>query len=91
MASFKDKVKGKKIVGKKVINSDKALGLVFKKDEETKIIDIKLSALINNPYQPRVKMNEEEISELAGSIMHNGLSSWSQKSCSDERIRKDYG
>jgi len=73
MASFKDKVKGKKIVGKKVINSDKALGLVFKKDEETKIIDIKLSALINNPYQPRVKMNEEEISELAGSIMHNGL------------------
>ena len=73
MASFKDKVKGKKVVGNKIINSDKALGLVFKKDEETKVVDIKLSALINNPYQPRVKMDEEEVNELAGSIMHNGL------------------
>ena len=73
MASFKDKVKGKKVVGNKVINSDKALGLVFKKDEDTKVIDIKLSALIDNPHQPRVKMNDNEVNELAGSILHNGL------------------
>lgn len=73
MASFKNKVKNKKIVGNKIINSDEALGLVFKLNEETKVIDIKLSALINNPYQPRVKMDEEKVSELAGSIMHNGL------------------
>jgi len=73
MASFKDKVKGKKVVGNKIINSDQALGLVFKKDENTKVVDIKLSALIDNPHQPRVKMKDEEINELAGSIMHNGL------------------
>jgi ParB family chromosome partitioning protein len=73
MASFKEKMKDKKILGNKIINSDEALGLVFKPDKNTKIVDIEVDALINNPFQPRTKMDEEELQNLAGSIMHNGL------------------
>lgn len=40
---------------------------------ETKVVNIKLSDLNNNPYQPRKTFQEEKIKELAESIDKNGL------------------
>jgi ParB family chromosome partitioning protein len=67
MASFKNKMKNRKIVGNKKFNSSEALGLVFN-DSTKKVIDIKISALSSNPYQPRLNINQAELEELMNSI-----------------------
>ena len=72
MAKFKEKMAGKKTIGNKIINSDEAMGLVFK-DTDKKVTSVKISALKENPYQPRKTMNEQELQELAESIEQNGL------------------
>jgi len=72
MANFKDKMQGKKYIGSDIINSDEAMGLVFK-DSNKKVSLIKISALKENPYQPRITMDKNELKELADSIIENGL------------------
>lgn len=71
MASFKDKIKDKKTLGNKQLNASEAVGLVFN-DSDKKIIDVKISALSDNPYQPRLTMNQDELQELADSIQVSG-------------------
>ncbi len=72
MASFKDKMKDKKIIGKRVINSDEAIRLAFK-DSDKKIFSINIEALSTNPHQPRISMDKEELENLSQSILENGL------------------
>jgi len=72
MASFKDKIKGKKVIGKRAVNSDEAIQLAFK-DSKKKLFEVKLSALQTNPNQPRLTMEQEELENLAQSIEQNGL------------------
>ena len=73
MASFKDKIKNKKTIGKRQINSDEAIGLAFHEEKNSKLVQIKISSLIQNPYQPRKSINDEQIKELSESIANNGL------------------
>jgi ParB family chromosome partitioning protein len=42
-------------------------------DESDKIVQIPLSQLRANPYQPRKHFNEESIKELAESIKEHGV------------------
>lgn len=71
-SNFKEKIKNKKTMGNRFVNSDEAMGVVFI-DEGKKIISISLDALESNPFQPRMKMSEIELDELAISIKENGL------------------
>lgn len=71
MANFKDKIKNKRTIGNREVNASDALGLVFN-DSDKKIIDIKISALTQNPYQPRLSISYEELKELADSIGSSG-------------------
>ncbi|MDQ7060954.1 MAG: ParB/RepB/Spo0J family partition protein [Sulfurimonas sp.] len=73
MASFKDKIKDKKTIGQRQINSDEAIGLAFNEETTKKLVQVKISALSQNPYQPRKSMNNEEIQGLSESISKNGL------------------
>lgn len=73
MASFKDKIKDKKTIGQRQINSDEAIGLAFHEETTKKLVQINISALSQNPYQPRKSMNSEEIQGLSESISQNGL------------------
>lgn len=73
MAGFTKRIEGKKTLGNKKINSDEAIGLVFGDVKDAKFVAIKLGALIDNPYQPRLSINEEHIQELANSIKQSGL------------------
>jgi len=73
MKSFKNKMNKKRsVIGNKIINSDEAMGVVFK-DSDKKISEVKVTALQKNPYQPRKKMDELELKGLAISIKENGL------------------
>ena len=73
MASFKDKIKKRKsVIGNKIINSDEAMGSVFK-DSGKKVSSVKISALHKNPYQPRLSIDQSELEGLATSIKENGL------------------
>jgi len=71
--SFKNKMKNKKILGNKVINSNEALGIVFSKETKENFITIPVDRLVDNPYQPRQEYNDDSIEELASSISSNGL------------------
>ena len=42
-------------------------------DAKDKIVELALSKIVPNPYQPRVHFNEESINELAESIKRHGL------------------
>lgn len=42
-------------------------------NKENKPKEIKLSELVDNPYQPRLDYNEKELQELANTIKENGL------------------
>lgn len=73
MAKFKDKIKKvKPVIGNKIVNSDEAMGAVFK-DSGKKISTVKISALQKNPHQPRLSINQSELEGLASSIKENGL------------------
>jgi len=71
--SFKNKMKNKKFLGNKVINSNEALGIVFSKETKENFITIPVDRLVDNPYQPRQEYNDDSIEELANSISSNGL------------------
>jgi len=73
MASFKDKIKDKKTIGKRQVNSDEAIGLAFSENTTSKLVKVKISALSQNPYQPRKSMDDEQIKGLSQSITQNGL------------------
>ena len=73
MASFKDKIKDKKTIGQRQVNSDEAIGLAFNEDTVNKLVQVKMSALSQNPYQPRKSMNDDHIKGLSESIAQNGL------------------
>ena len=73
MAGFTKKIEGKKTLGNKQINSDEAIGLFFGDVKDAKLVAIKLGALLDNPYQPRLSINEDHIQELANSIEQSGL------------------
>lgn len=73
MANFKSKIKNKRILGNKQINSDEAIGLSFSDEKNAKLVNINISALTENPYQPRKKIDIELIKELSESIKQNGL------------------
>ncbi len=73
MASFKDKMKDKKTIGNRQVNSDEAIGLTFQEETITKLVTVKISALSENPYQPRQSIDKELIEGLAESISQNGL------------------
>jgi len=73
MAKFKDKIKNKKTIGQRKVNSDEAIGLAFNEDTVKKLVKVKISALSKNPYQPRKSIDEEQIKGLSESIAHNGL------------------
>lgn len=73
MASFKDKMKNKQTIGNRVVNSDEAIGLVFHDETSSKLVNVDLTALEANPYQPRKYIDENEIIGLASSISNNGL------------------
>ncbi len=73
MADFNKKVAGKKTIGNRQINSDEALGLVCSDVSDAKLLMVKINALIDNPYQPRLSMDEEALSGLAESIEQSGL------------------
>ncbi len=73
MASFKDKMKDKKTIGNRQVNSDEAIGLTFQEEKITKLVTVKISALSENPYQPRQSIDKELIKGLSESIALNGL------------------
>lgn len=73
MASFKDKIKDKKTIGQRQVNSDEAIGLSFNEDTINKLVKVKISALSQNPYQPRKSMDYEQIKGLSNSIAQSGL------------------
>jgi len=73
MAKFKDKIKNRKTIGQREVNSDEAIGLTFNEDTVNKLVKVKISALSKNPYQPRKLIDEEQIKGLSESIAHNGL------------------
>ena len=73
MASFKEKIKDKKTIGKRQVNSDEAIGLAFSEETTSKLVRVKVSALSQNPYQPRKSMDDEQIKGLSESITQNGL------------------
>jgi len=73
MSTFKNKIKNKKsIIGKRVVNSDEAMGMVFRNSKK-KISSVKLNALKDNPYQPRKSIDQDELNGLSISIKENGL------------------
>ncbi|OIP58361.1 MAG: hypothetical protein AUK54_00030, partial [Helicobacteraceae bacterium CG2_30_36_10] len=73
MASFKDKIKDKKTIGNRIVNSDEAIGLAFQDEKIAKLVTVKLTALCENPYQPRQSIDKDLIKGLAESISQNGL------------------
>jgi len=73
MKSFKERIKGKSTIGSVAIDASDALGSVFKEDKNTKIINVKIKALSENPFQPRKIINQEELKGLSDSIKENGL------------------
>ena len=72
MANFKDKMKNKTTIGQRLLNADEALGLSFKNSAKT-LSTVKISALSDNPYQPRKSMDENYLKELSQSIEETGL------------------
>ena len=44
-----------------------------KQGDKLNITEIPLSKLKENPYQPRIEINEKELQELANSIQEQGL------------------
>ncbi len=60
-------------IGNRKIDSDEALGVNFKALNNIMVAEIKLDALVENPYQPRTSMNDEELNELKDSIEQRGL------------------
>jgi len=71
--NFKDKMKNKKTIGQREINSNDAIGLSFNEEKTNKLVNVKISALTQNPYQPRQSMDEEQLKSLSDSISENGL------------------
>lgn len=51
--------------------ADTARGVI--EDYDNKIVDLLIENLIENPYQPRLEILENEVIELADSIKENGL------------------
>lgn len=73
MSNFKEKMKQrKKLIGNRAINSDEAIGLAFH-DSNKKVSLININVLNTNPYQPRISIDDEELSNLANNINENGL------------------
>lgn len=73
MANFKDKIKNKKTIGQRQVNSDEAIGLAFSENKIDKLVKVKISSLFQNPHQPRKSMDDEQIQGLSESISQNGL------------------
>lgn len=53
--------------------SDKVEFSHAKKNDANMVVEVKISKISDNPYQPRLEMKNEELLELANSIQINGL------------------
>ncbi len=74
MSSFSKKMEKTSMqIGNRKIDSDEALGVNFKELNNMVVAEIKIDALIENPYQPRSSMDLEELNELKESIEQRGL------------------
>lgn len=71
--SFKDKAGAKPFIGQRKIEADEALGINFTEPDDILLVNIKLSALEENPFQPRKQINVVELNELKESIEQRGL------------------
>lgn len=71
--SFKQKIANKKMIGNRKIDADNALGIHFKDIKDAKLIEVELTILEENPFQPRVNFTKESLEELVESIRYSGL------------------
>jgi len=74
MSSFGKKMEKTSMqIGNRKIDSDQALGVNFKESNNMIVAEIKIDALIQNPYQPRSSIDLAELNELKESIEQRGL------------------